>query len=117
MTPFAERSTNHTEETATMANPDPSRTIVVVCAALEAVANRDPGSVSADVLLDAVQRNIPDVSHADLLMAADFLKRLASRLKGAAWRLDPGNGNNFATPANAGARAQAHAREAHGGGS
>jgi hypothetical protein len=91
--------------------------LAVVAAAFEGLAGRDPGAVSADVLLDAVRRQVPEVSHADLLLAADFLKRLSSRLKGAAWRLDPANGNYFATPANAGARAQAHAREAHGGGS
>ena len=87
--------------------------LAVVAAAFEALAGRDPGAVSADVLLDAVHRQVPDVSQADLLLAADFSKRLASRLKGAAWRLDPGNSNYFATP-NKQARGHTRAREATG---
>jgi hypothetical protein len=89
--------------------------LAVVAAAFEGLAGRDPGAVSADVLLDAVRRQVPEVSHADLLLAADFLKRLSSRLKGAAWRLDPANGNYFATPTNARAGTVARARDGGGG--
>jgi hypothetical protein len=80
-----------------------SRTIVIVYAALEALGDRDPGAVSADELLAAV----PETSAAEFAVAAKFLERLASRLKGAAWRIDSANSCFLASQRG---RAQAHTR-------
>jgi hypothetical protein len=77
-----------------------TRHLTVLGVAFEALAGRNAGAASADELLDAIAARVPDVSMTDFLMAADYLKRLSSRLKGCAWRLDPANANS-ATPVNA----------------
>jgi len=68
-----------------------SKTIAIVCIALEALGDRDPDGISAEELLMAVAKAFPGTSAAELRVAAEFLKQLASRLKGAAWRIDPEN--------------------------
>jgi hypothetical protein len=83
-----------------------SKTIAIVCLALEVLGDRDPGAVSADELLAAVTKASPETPAAEFALAAEFLKRLASRLKGAGWRIDP---QNSLAPSRA--RAHAHARE------
>jgi hypothetical protein len=72
-----------------------SRTMEIVCAALDVVDDREPGAVDAGKILAAVAEEMPDVSAREFYRAAEFLKQLASRLKGAGWRVDPANLNSF----------------------
>jgi hypothetical protein len=68
-----------------------SRTVHLICIALEALDGRDPGAVSADELLMAVSKALPGTSAAEFTLAAKFLRRLASRLRGGGWLIDPEN--------------------------
>jgi hypothetical protein len=85
-----------------------SKTIHIVCLALEVLGDRDPGTISAEELLAAVSKALPETSAAEFTIAAEFLRRLASRLKGAGWRMNP---DNTSTQTRVRAHTDARARE------
>jgi hypothetical protein len=74
---------------------------------------QDPavGVVESDLLLLALTVALPDVSCGDIELAAALLKTLASRMKGAAWLIDPNN-TSFVTPIRV--RAHTPARDSEG---
>jgi hypothetical protein len=70
-----------------------STSLRVIAAAFEGLEGRDPAAVNSGELLAAIRRVVPNASMNDLLLAAEYLKRVASRLNGSAWLINPANRN------------------------